>query len=99
MVNCLIKSSNSRTVLSNSIWLISQSEKEFIFDRTLFPKSFKTRLKTLFHGLGTGLYLGTRVGTGMSGTEASNKLFFALFILLWYPSNENLRSNIFVLSF
>src|SRR6218665_2594988 len=62
------------------IWLISQSEKEFIFDRTLFPKSFKTRLKTRFHGLGTGMYLGTRVGTGMSGTEASNKLFVALFI-------------------
>src|SRR6218665_808386 len=64
------------------IWLINQSEKEFIFDRTLFPKSFKTHLKTRFHGLGTCVYLGTRVGTCMSGTEASNKLVVALFILL-----------------
>src|SRR6218665_1197525 len=64
------------------IWLISQSEKKFIFNRTLFLKSFKTRLKPRFHGLGTGVYLGTRVGTGMSGTEASNKLFVALFILV-----------------
>src|SRR6218665_1944711 len=56
------------------IWLISQSEKEFIFHQTILPKSFKTRLKTRFHGLGTGMYLGPRVGTGMSGTEASKKL-------------------------
>src|SRR6218665_658449 len=64
------------------ICLINQSAKEFIFDRTLFPKSLKTRLKTLFHGLGTCVYFGTSIGTCISGTSASNKFFVALFIFL-----------------
>src|SRR6218665_114677 len=64
------------------IWLINQSAKEFIFDRTLFPKSLKTRLKTLFHGLGTCVQFGTSIGTCISGTSASNTFFVALFIYI-----------------
>src|SRR6218665_3938859 len=64
------------------LWLINQSAKEFIFDRTLFPKSLKTRLKRLFHGLGTCVHFGTSIGTCISITSASNTFFVALFIYI-----------------
>src|SRR6218665_2988561 len=60
------------------IWLINQSAKELIFDRTLFPKSLKTSLKTLFHGLGTCVYFGTSSLSEPVYQEHRHKINFLL---------------------